>query len=348
MDNKYTITTDALEILSGTNNRTSPIYLEAVNNAENDQKKATAYMKRFLRSIHKVSPSGKLKNDAISKTKGNISSFFKYDDINQVLDILGKHIPNNIELKSLNRIKDKLESNKSHYMDAYSNKLLLLIMEYETSMYMLIEGLGFVLVSYVTITFDNGIMKIVPKKGSINKSIISKLIIDLSKELSNPNHDDYIKEIVSNKSSDVMNEAVGDATLEAIKLITNIIKQSFDIFKRGRNVVRVFMKSIFGILPIIRSIIYLHYKRKADKIKSLELNAHFIQLNIEMLENKTNMNPEKKAEIISKQQAKVIAYLKAAEKLRAELVEAEKDTADALNADNKTMNQPTDDDFILD
>lgn len=348
MNNEYKITTDALEILSGTNNRTSPIYLEAVNNAENDQRKATAYMKRFLKSIHRVSPSGRLKDNSIAKTKGDISAFNKYDEINQVLDILSKYIPSNIELKALKSIKAKLETNKSYYMDAYKNKLLLLIMEYETSMYMLTEGLGFVLVSYVTITFDNNVMKIIPKKGSINKSIISKLLIDLNKELSNFNHDKYIKELSDVKPSDAITEAAGDAALEIMKLISTIISQSFDIYKRGKHAAKIFIKSIFGILPIIRSILYLHYKRKADKIKSLELNAYFIQLNIEMLKNKTNMDPENKAEIIKKQEAKVVAYLKAAEKLRAELVEAEKDTATALNEDNKTMNQPTDDDFILD
>ena len=347
--NEYVITNNSLEIISGTVNTASPVYTEAANLINKDQNKAMSYIKRFLESIQKVN----IKNDYISKTKGNISLFSKYNDLIGSLAQLEKYIPNNAEFKSLKIIKDALDKNKAYYTEAYTRNIDILIMEYDAAMYLLIEGIGFVITSYIAIKFDGTKTVISPKTNSINKGIITKLINELAKEISSKDHDNYIKEFIDNKNIDKTTpiaEAVGDMAYATIQLIGALLKNSGTIFKRGKHAVQVFIKSIFGIIPLIRSIIYLHYKRKAKMVNSLETQAQFIQLNIDMLKNKTNSDPAKKAEVIKKQEAIITAYLKKAEKLRAELVEAEKDTATALAEDNKTtMSKPSnDDDFILD
>lgn len=347
--NEYTITNNSLEIISGTTNTTAPLYTEAANFINKDQNKALSYIKRFLESIQKV----KVKEDHISKTKGNISLFTKYNDLNESLKDLEKYIPKNPELQSLKTIKAALEKNKSYYVEAYDKNIDILVMEYEAAMYLLVEGVGFVITSYIAIKFDGTKTVITPKTGSINKGIISKLINDLAKEMSSKEHDDYIKEFIdikaTNKVSAPVTEATGDIAYATIQMIGSILKNSATIFKRGKHAIQVFIKSIFGIIPLIRSIIYLHYKRKAKLINSLETQSQFIQLNIDMMKNRTNMDPAKKEEIIKKQEATIAAYLKKAEKLRAELVEAEKDTATTLAEDNKVISKPSnDDDFILD
>ena len=62
------------------------------------------------------------------------------------------------------------------------------------------------------------------------------------------------------------------------------------------------------------------------------------------------MDPAKKAAIIKKQQAVCEQYMKKAEKLRAELCEAEKAASTAINKSNPDMkktNNNADDDFVL-
>jgi hypothetical protein len=226
-------------------------------------------------------------------------------------------------------------------------------MEYEAASYLLIEGVGFVITSYIAIKFD-GAKTVITPANSINKGIITKLIVDLAKEMSSKEHTDYINEFIDIKKSDkgdtpVTEAAAGDAVYATVQLIADIFKNSGTIYKKGKHAIQVFVKSIFGIVPLMRSIIYLHYKRKAKLINSLETQAQFIQLNIDMMKNRTNMDPTKKAEVIKRQEATIMAYLKKAEKLRAELVEAEKDTATSLAEDNKIVSKPSnDDDFILD
>jgi hypothetical protein len=349
-DNMYTITNNPLEIISGTTNTTAPIYTEAANIINKDQNKAMSYIKKFLESIQKV----RVKDDRISKTKGNISLFYKYNDLNESLSHLGKHVPNNAEFKALKTIKSVLEKNKSYYTEAYDRNIDILIMEYESAMYLLIEGIGFVITSYIAVKFNGTKTVMTPKTNSINKGIITKLVIDLAKEISNKEHDNYVKELVefkdNNKGVTPVTEAAGDIVVETIRLFVSAIKNSSTFIKMGKHAIQIFIKSIFGIVPLIRSIIYLHYKRKAKLINSLETQAQFIQLNIDMLRNRTNIDATKKEEIIKKQEAVVDAYIKRAEKLRAELVEAEKDAATALAEDNKTtISKPSnDDDFILD
>jgi hypothetical protein len=350
MNNEYKISNDFYEIISGTNNKTLPVYTEAVNATESDDKKSLLFIKKFLRSIGRVAPDGRIKNTDISKSKGNIKTFNKYKELDESFKLLEKYIPKNAEFKSLKNIKAKLEENAEYYIESYRRNIDILIMEYEASMYLLTEGLGFVIVTYITVENTKLGLTIKPNaSAAMNRGIIFKLITDLDKELSSANHTNYIKEFINMDKTGVVKEAAGDATVATIELITTIFNQSANIFKRGKYAIKVFIKSIFGILPLIRSIIYLHYKRKADQINSLEVNAQFIQLNIEMLKNRTNIDPNKKAEIIKKQEAKVSAYLKRAEKLRAELVDTEKDTAASLEDDNKIMSKPSnDDDFILD
>jgi len=114
---------------------------------------------------------------------------------------------------------------------------------------------------------------------------------------------------------------------------------------------RAVKDSIFGIVPLIRSVMYLKYKKKADTILALEQQVQFIQQNINQLENRSNIDPKKKEHIIKKQQAHIDAYKKRAEKLRAELMETEKDASNAIKNDNPNMSKEDtpnkDDDFVL-
>jgi hypothetical protein len=104
--------------------------------------------------------------------------------------------------------------------------------------------------------------------------------------------------------------------------------------------------TLFGILPLIRSILYLKYKRKADTILSLEEQMHFISLNIEHLQNIKGMDPVKKETIIRSQQATIEGFRKRVAKLRVELMDSEKEAAIALD-DSKGDITNTDDGLVL-
>lgn len=96
---------------------------------------------------------------------------------------------------------------------------------------------------------------------------------------------------------------------------------------------------MFGIIPLIRSCIYLKYKKKADTIAALEAQAAFIDRNIEQLENRTNMDPAKKETIIKKQKAAAEGARKRAAKLRAQLLETEKDSSKSMKERNKDISR---------
>ena len=350
--NDYTITNDPIELLSGTSNTTSPSYKSVLYNINEGNEESDKYMDKFLKSINKLAAKEKF-DKRISDSKGNISSFSGYEDIKSAIHFLKNIIKSTGLVNNLESIFKSLESNSNIYSEAYNKKINIVILEYESSVYLLVTGLLYVLSNEVEIVEDKTGVRFKSKAGRSSLNVINKTIKDLSKILNSSKHTRYLQDLVK-VTSDVMNEGyINESTVSQIFATIMELKK---IFPATKAVGRAIINSMFGILPLIRSIMYLRYKRKADTILSLERQMHFINVNIEQLQNVKGMDPKKKADIIAKQRGYIEAYKKKAEKLRAELVETEKDAAVAIKEDEKKSDTPKPsttqstpgDDFVLD
>lgn len=356
---EYSINTNYLEIIAGTSNKYNPVYEAAATNVEKNTNKGIKYLANFLHSIETISEKSAVKDERISKSKGNLRNFEGYVNIKYALDFLTKN------LKDINGVKDSLDLHdlilkfQPQYTEAYDLKNKLVIYEYESAVYMLVTNLSMILANNMDVV-SNGSEIRIQKKSAETFGVISKTMQELLKQMKLSEHAVYLDEL--NKS--FANEEPGHVTTEGVYsealnplavvasvasfggLAVDIIKNVFSSFKGGLNVLKKVRKSIFGIVPIIRSIAYIRYKKKADTIVSLEQQVDFISNNIDQLEKRTNMDPKKKAVIIKKQKAVIEAYKKKSEKLRAELMECEKEAATAITKDDKEIGN-ADDDFVL-
>lgn len=542
---EYNICTDYLEIVSGTSNKASTVYREAANNVATDNEKSMKYLQNFLTSIETMAASSKTKDPTITASAGNIKECKSYENIKYALDFLNKNLSNLPMLKDLNTIYRSLESYQPQYTDGYRKKSRLVILEYENTVYMLIEGLAATMCTGIDYEHTGTKIKIKRKSGSTHE-VINRLVTNLAKELSKKDHKTYLESLIkasdekpiskvenekksendtpkpndeteslkesaeasskidfeklpkelkdtiksthddimdiikkkaekikdSSKFTNVydglialMEKNFGNSEMHGEKLWTYVIPDVFDeffksfkpsddmtvdqcktaasvtinkllsidykffkewesknkgmhmgifeaipsddskdyprdtiiimydkdlqkkilntedegsknikesveaftegnvrdimdvagvLFNAGKNVtkfgvnaVKAIKNSLFGIIPLIRSIMYLRYKRKADKITSLDQQVQFIQQNIEQLRNREgDMDPKKKEQIIKRQEAIIEAHKKKAEKLRAQLMEEEKEASNALKQDDPSMGK-TNDEFVL-
>ena len=277
----------------------------------------------------------------ISDSKGVIKSYLKYNALKNAIEILKDSGNSNI----YNNIIKSLDSYSDLYSKAYAINYSLIKNEYESAVYLLSTCLSYDLAGYII------------NDKSKNK-LLSDLIKELNSTLSNKNHKEYLENLFKiyenhQESISVLNESFTSEALEFIKTFCDVTSRGWKMFTStlgftARTISNI-KSSFFGIIPLIRYIVYLNYKNKANTILNLEDQIQFIKLNIETLKNRKNIDEEKKSEIIKKQEAYVEAMKKKAMKLRAELEEAARDTLEQVKEDEskKAPSDGNDDDFIL-
>lgn len=351
--NEYVLITDPIEILAGTNNKILPAYMEAAKTIESDSTKSMGYLKNFITSIEKVYSAGG-KDSRIVSSKGNISQFMGYDNIKFAIDFLDKNLSKIGIVKDLVNIHDKLVEFTSQYVDGYNKQIRLVMLEYESALYLLVTGLSSVMANCIEFV-QNGKEVTIRYNNYNDKGIISKSIIGLSRQLMDKSHKEYLNELTSFKDKVPVNDEIKEQTImesaigDTLSLIGSILKSVGKIGTMTKRIFTSIKQSVFGILPLIQSILYLKYKKKADTILALDQQVQFIEMNIDQLKNMKNMDPNKKAVIIKKQMAYIEQYKKKASKLRAELSETENEAQTAVDNSNKEIKQtPSDDEFIID
>lgn len=345
--------TDFFEIVCNTTNTLHPVYQEAANDTVNGTDKGMAYLKNFMNSIDKISKNNKDKR--ITDSRGNIKHINCYDSLEYILGFLKKRMPINDTIKNIQIVHDKLIEFQPLYTEAYDKNINIIQLEYESFAYALISVTSLVVSECIEFDFDNDKCRISSFK-KLHAGPFQKVIKEAAKHLKDGTHKNYLERLieasdevpVSKTESAVFNED-GNVVTATINLATTIFNHVGKLAKLGKQAVTSIFRTVFGIVPLIRSICYLHYKKKADTIASLEEQAAFLQQNIDRLNKITTMDPNKKANIIKKQQAQVRAYIKKAEKLRAEFVETEKDAVKEQKAEDPKMKDTSnpDDDFVL-
>ena len=350
--NDVLISNNFFEIIAGTSNKLHPAYMEAVNNVDKNTSKALGYLKNFITSIENVANNENVKDSRISSSKGNIRNFKVYEDIKTSMNFLKKNLGNVGTINNLFDIFNKVEEYQPQYSEGYEKNIRLVVLEYESSLDLLVTGLTMLMADNIDVVQNGTAIKIQKNKGS-ESGIIYKTISDLAKQLTDKNHKKYLDEMITAKknvkvSTDIKESVtiMESAVSDTVDLIDNILSGVGRISHYTVNIVRTIKNSLFGILPLIRSCIYIRYKKRADTILALEQQAEFINKNIEQLENRTNIDEREKQTIIKKQKAIVEGYKKKAAKLRAELSDGEREAATAIKKEDPEIKN-TDGDFVL-
>ena len=347
----YELNNNYLELLSGVDNMTSKVYREAANDVEKDTNKGLTYLKNFLTNIESLNEKKSVADKRISESKGNIKEFSKYDSVKFAVEFLNKNLGSLQQTKECTKVFDALENWAPLYSQAYAKNVRVIVLEYENAVYLLSTSLASILATKMEVVANGTELKITPKANATH-GVIDKTMSDLAKQFSDRNHKTYLESMIQAAEKDytesVYTEEVAAVVATvgtSLSLITGIFKNGIKILSKGVSAVKTIKRSLFGILPIIRSVLYLRYKKKADTIAKLEESVFFIQQNIEQLQNMKNMDPEKKALIIKKQQAYAISYQKKAEKLRAQLMEGEKEASLEAKKDEPVLK--SDDEMVL-
>ena len=139
---EYNICNDYMEILAGTTNKYSLMYEKVSKNISEDNNESLKYLKNFITSIESLSSKEKVKDSRISETKGNIESFGGYECIKVVTECLKKNLSGVPLMKDLSTLHDTLLKYKALYMDGYRKNIRLVVLEYDSILYMLVTGLS--------------------------------------------------------------------------------------------------------------------------------------------------------------------------------------------------------------
>lgn len=344
---EYKISNDFLELITESTNTTSPVYREAAEAVDKGNNKGMAYLANFMNSIEKLGDKKQVQDLRIIQSKGNIKSFSGYDDIKNAIKFLNKNLAGIADVKNCVTVFDALENWASLYEDGYKNNIRLIELEYENAIFMLVTSLSTILATNMDVVANGTEIKFI-KKTAATHGVIQKTMADLAKQLGDRNHKDYLEGLIKASEETITESVYTEANLAAaigvanvahatLTLIGSIFSHGAALFKSGTKMVKMITKSVFGIVPLIRSIMYLRYKKKADTIIALEEQMVFVERNIEQLQNVKTMDPKKKEVIIKKQQAVIEQYKKKTEKLRAQLMETEEEATVAINNDNPSL-----------
>lgn len=354
---EISISNDFAAIVSGTDRRFSTEYMEAAKSAEETTPKGMAQLKNFITAIEDIASKEGVKDSRISSSKGHIQQFSGYENIKTAMGFIKKNLSGIDVLSDLTTIFNALESNSTQYGECYSKNIRIGVLEYESAVYMLVTGLSMIMATNMDVV-QNGTSVSIQKKSGTSYGVIGKTAKDLAKQMGSKHHKDYLESLIKatemNKSGGgeaAKMESVepfteGTVVADTVELIDTVIT---NIGALGRFAKRTFVgvkNSLFGIIPLIRSVMYLRYKKKADTVLALDQQCKFIEQNIEQLQNMKTMDETKKAEVIKRQKAVIEAYRKKSEKLRAQLCDGERESATSAKTDEPKISK-TDDDFVL-
>ena len=314
--NDMGISYDIHELLSGNKNPYSREYTESKDTISSGDSKSLGKLKNFMTNIESVAK--KSVDSDIAASKGDVTKYKGHDDLKTILD--SKDLGDS--LSGAKELYKSLISNKDKYVDGYSKGIRLIVLEYESVLYAVIV---------------QSLLKSTKKDSQ--SSIIDTTVSKLKSQVTTGAHSKYLDSLIKIKDSDPIGEStvhpetlVESSVGETINLISATIRGVSTALSHMRSIGGTILRSALGILPLIRIMMYLRYKNKANKVMALQKQAEFIRFNVESLKksNTTGMTPEQKKDVIKKQEAKIEQYMKLSEKLRAELMDGEREANEAI------------------
>lgn len=352
----YTVSNDFIGIIANTNSRFSRAYLEASETVKNDDKKAAEYIKNFVISIENIANKNGVKDTDISKSHGNIKSYKGYDYIKKCISFIKSNYKNMMFVDDLDKMVSYLENNTSIYEEGYTKQVRLIILEYENMVYLATSGCA-TLLAHVDFTEKNGNVEysIVKDDKYSGTSMLSSSIKEFNTVVATPKHREYIDALLKAKKDKKINTSIKESTVftegtvaDTIELIDHLMLGIGHLVGTTKNIILSIKNSIFGVVPLIRTVLYMRYKTKANTVLALEQQMNDIEMNINTLRNRKDLDDNKKELIIKRQQAIVEKYRKRAAKLRAQLSDGDREAKAAVEQENPSMGKSTnDDDFVL-
>nr|DAP16816.1 MAG TPA: hypothetical protein [Caudoviricetes sp.] len=332
----YKIVLDPVEFFAETTNRTHPVYMEALEKVQGKSAGAMGHIKRFVSAIKK---KYKHQDKDIVGSKGNINSYKHHDEIEKAFAMLKKYHAGSSTVQNLEKIHSALHKNADIYQDGYRKYVDLVTIEYEMGLTTLVRGLEYQLSASLNIEEKNGSF-ILSKKAPESNETLDQLISSFAKELNDSAHVQFIEALVKAKDEFKVDTNVNEVVTfeessvsEVVSLINSIVTNTGNVVKNIIGGAKALAKSAFGILVILRACTYYFYQRKADKIMKLQEQIQFLEINVEQLKNRSNIDPNKKEEIIKKQRAVIENYQKKAAKLLAQLQDNSRETSSMLKED---------------
>ena len=369
------LTFDIVELYTENTSHLSPAYMEASNIFAKVGGKGKEVIATLYKNIKGKIVGKKLtkEEEFCKKSKGDVDKIPYTKFLDDAIQLLNGVSEAKSIAKDIDTVLKFLRKHKALYEKAYEKKMDLVTMEFENAVFLIVLSASFALSIYCQFDLDEKSGKF-KKFGSPKKDggVIFKALSELTKQITTADHIKYLEyllkiadEIPVDTRPTVKTEAVG--MQDALGLMTAIYGNLGKAVKFSFSIISGIWKTMFGILPLMRVIVYLRLKHKANTIIRLEEQVRMIKDNIEQLEKEKTRDPKEKEIIIRKQKAYIEAYNKKCEKLRAQLMDTEKEAVNAMEKNkneikekvpkevpgtDKKENKPStpemDDDFVLD
>ena len=157
---------DYFAIVSGESSRFSQAYREATESVEKSTPKGLAQLKSFITAIEEISKKDGVKDSRISSSRGNITQFSGYDNIKTAMEFIKKNLGGIEIFKDVDVIYKTLVDNASLYSEGYSKNIRLIVLEYESAVYLVVTGLSMVMATNMDVVQNGTSISIQKKSGT--------------------------------------------------------------------------------------------------------------------------------------------------------------------------------------
>lgn len=259
--------------------------------------------------------------DDIPNTKGDFSKYKGYSPMMQTLgvlmDLAGEQSSTMLG-KSVEIVQDaakNLVKLGAHYSRGFDKKNEYVMMEYNTIAATCIEATTSLLhefVDYMRIPSKSLVdIRVVNTKFRPNLFYIEQLK-KYNRVVETEEYSKYLRSMIDGEKDEfTMYTALGVATVGFIAKIS---------------------------VPIIRELVYQLYNTRQKLSEHCTLQATFLEMNKARLEADSIMNPTKKAKVIKKQEAARERFMRLADKLRLDSVQANKIAVREIKSGNELIN----------
>lgn len=271
-----------------------------------------------------VIEKGHIDFDDIPVSAGDIKTYKGYATMMETLNTIMKMAQVDGSKDALNYATivstaiHHIESLEQYYKEGFQKKSDLLMLEYNMFVFCCVQATSAILSQYVEIVkgFRNGTysMKIRNSKYAPNAFYFQQLE-KFNKTVETSNYTAYLKTALTNEDS------------------------RFVGFSTAVGVVAVAAAILVVIVPLLRTLVYQFYALRTKLSDACALQATYLEFNRTCLETNQMMDQAKRDNIIRRQEAVKRMFERMAEKLRVDMISANKRAKSELEKEDKKFKQ---------
>lgn len=259
--------------------------------------------------------------DDIEASRGDIRSYTGYKNMLEILKIISSmdEFKKNVVSDYVNTVQtaiSNIESLRDIYQKGFDLKCDFVMLEYNTMVYTCVEAVTTLLYEFVDIV----------KRPSDNYTFVIK-------------NTKYRANVIYINQLEKFNGINRNMFAEHRKFLLSSIEKSKDNFVGSSMAwgIGTLIGVSLALVPLIRELIYQFYNIKRKVSDSLMYQAKFLELNRSMVEANQTYTPNKKKEILQKQDVIRKKFIMWSEKLRAEDVRSNESTKRELKNSNNSL-----------